>query len=53
MGRRKSSSADQNVQDFRYAEARRKNNPPAGVAPTYEVRGQQTKSYTYDLHLDS
>ncbi|MGC8898867.1 MAG: site-specific DNA-methyltransferase, partial [Bacteroidota bacterium] len=52
MARRKSSGADQNVQDFRHAEARRKNNPPAGVAPTYEVRERQTTSYAYDPHLD-
>ena len=40
------------VRDFRHAEARRKNNPPAGVAPTYEVREQQTTRYAYDPHLD-
>jgi adenine-specific DNA-methyltransferase len=40
------------VKDFRHAEARRKNNPPAGIAPTYEVRERKTVSYTYDPHLD-
>jgi len=40
------------VRDFRHAEARRKNNPPAGIAPTYEVRERQTKQYAYDPHLD-
>ncbi|MBC7261894.1 MAG: site-specific DNA-methyltransferase, partial [Chloroflexi bacterium] len=40
------------MQDFRHAEARRKNNPPAGVAPTYEVREQHTTPYAYDPHLD-
>jgi len=40
------------VRDFRHAEARRKNNPPAGVAPTYEVRERQTRHYAYDPHLD-
>jgi adenine-specific DNA-methyltransferase len=40
------------VRDFRHAEARRKNNPPAGVAPTYEVRERQTTRYAYDPHLD-
>jgi adenine-specific DNA-methyltransferase len=40
------------VGDFRHAEARRKNNPPAGIAPTYEVRERQTTRYSYDPHLD-
>ena len=40
------------VRDFRHEEARRKNNPPAGIAPTYEVRERQTKQYAYDPHLD-
>ncbi|MCS7062473.1 MAG: hypothetical protein NZM04_00245, partial [Methylacidiphilales bacterium] len=38
--------------DFRHPEAKRKNNPPAGFAPTYEVRERQTKTYAYDPHLD-
>ncbi len=40
------------VEDFRHAEARRRNNPPAGIAPTYEVRERQTQAYAYDPHLD-
>ncbi|GBC82944.1 hypothetical protein HRbin10_02082 [bacterium HR10] len=40
------------VADFRRAEARRTNNPPAGIAPTYEARERQVQSYTYDPHLD-
>ncbi len=39
--------------DYRHAEARRKNNPPAGLAPTYEVRERETKAYpAYDPHLN-
>jgi hypothetical protein len=52
---RKSSKrkADLNsVHDFRHTEARRKNNPPAGFAPTFEERKRQTTRYTYDPHLD-
>ena len=30
----------------------RKNNPPAGLAPTYEVRKRETTRYQYDPHLD-
>jgi len=40
------------VQDFRHKQARRKNTPPAGMAPTYEVRERQTVRYAYDPHLD-
>ena len=40
------------VKDFRHASARRRNNPPAGIAPTYEVRERQTRQYIYDPHLD-
>lgn len=42
MARRKSPITDQSVQDFRHEQARRKNNPPAGIAPTYEVRERRT-----------
>ncbi|ASV76068.1 putative DNA methylase [Thermogutta terrifontis] len=41
-----------NVKDFRHANSKRKNNPPAGIAPTYESRQRETKSYRYDPHLD-
>ncbi len=41
-----------NVRDFRHADAKRPNNPPAGIAPTYEVRERQTMHYSYDAHLD-
>jgi adenine-specific DNA-methyltransferase len=51
--RKKTHQTDPNgVRDFRHAEARRKNNPPAGAAPTYEVRERQTTRYAYDPHLD-
>jgi len=40
------------VRDLRHTEARRKNNPPAGIAPTFEARERQTRSYAYDPHLD-
>jgi adenine-specific DNA-methyltransferase len=51
--KKKSPQTDPNgVRDFRHAEARRKNNPPAGVAPAYESRERQTRQYAYDPHLD-
>ncbi len=48
MGRRRNN----NLKDYRHKEAQRKNNPPAGIAPTYEVRERQTRQYAYDPHLD-
>jgi adenine-specific DNA-methyltransferase len=46
-------SADTNsVRDFRHADAKRKNNPSAGIAPTYEVRERQATKYEFDPHLD-
>jgi len=38
--------------DYRHEDASRKNNPPAGIAPTYEAREQKTTRYEYDPHLD-
>jgi len=52
-GRRKVKANGDDVKDFRFEEAKRKNNPPAGLAPTYEtVRELETKHYAYDPHLD-
>lgn len=50
MLRNRRSKSD--VQDFRQSKVRRKNNPPAGIASTYEVRERQTAYYAYDSHLD-
>jgi adenine-specific DNA-methyltransferase len=41
-----------NVTDFRHEDTRRKNNPPAGIAPTYETSQRQTIHYAYNPHLD-
>ncbi|GIV21492.1 MAG: hypothetical protein KatS3mg023_3243 [Armatimonadota bacterium] len=51
-GKRTVSSGNGQVTDFRHEEATRKNNPPAGIAPTYEAREYQTTRYAYDPHLD-
>jgi adenine-specific DNA-methyltransferase len=50
--KKQAGSNGNGVKDFRHDSARRKNNPPAGIAPTYEVRERQTTSYSYDPHLD-
>ncbi|GBC95530.1 hypothetical protein HRbin16_01320 [bacterium HR16] len=49
---RQNQNAGEPVEHFRHAEARRRNNPPVGLAPTYEVRQQETRTYAYDPHLD-
>jgi len=46
------SAGEREVRDFRHREAHRKNNPPAGIASTYEVRERRTIRYAYDPHLD-
>ena len=51
MPRRK-RGMQRKVGDYRHEEAKRKNNPPAGIAPTYEVRERRTQTYAYDPHLD-
>ncbi len=50
--RRSTTSSGNAVTDFRHAEARRANNPPAGIASTYEVRERAATRYAYDPHLD-
>ncbi len=52
MPRNRKLGPSRDVQDFRHEQARRKNNPPAGIAPTYEVRERRTTHYAYDPHLD-
>jgi len=48
----KKQPGSEQYHDYRHTAAHRKNNPPAGIAPTYEVRERQTKKYEYDPHLD-
>jgi adenine-specific DNA-methyltransferase len=55
MGRRQRQNdnlQNNKLKDYRHTEAQRRNNPPAGIAPTYEVRERQTRQYEYDPHLD-
>jgi len=49
---RRKRGMQRKVGDYRHEEAKRKNNPPAGIAPTYEVRELKTQAYAYDPHLD-
>jgi hypothetical protein len=45
MARRKKklNAVHKKVEDFRHVEAQRRNNPPAGMASTYEVRERQIR----------
>ncbi len=52
MPTRKQRFNSNQVEDFRLAEARRRNNLPAGIAPIYEPRERQTVQHAYDSHLD-
>ncbi len=54
MPKRDRASSSPNVGDYRHKQARRKNNPPAGIAPTYEDKPPkpQTVKYQFDPHLD-
>ncbi len=51
MAGRRHARSSNGARDYRH-DARRLNNPPAGLAPTYEVRERRTQHYTYDPHLD-
>ncbi len=42
------SSANPSVDAFCHEQAKRKNNPPAGLAPTYETRERQTTHNEYN-----
>ncbi len=48
----KRRSSEDGLGDFRHKEARRGNNPPAGIAPAYEVDEWRTTAYAYDPFLD-
>jgi hypothetical protein len=41
----KKRNQGQQVSDFRHEDAKRKNNPPAGIAPIYEARESQRTTY--------
>jgi len=52
MPKGRKAAGRNNVGDYRHKQAKRKNNPPAGLAPTYaRDEGGKTK-YEYDPHLD-
>ena len=51
--KKKTHQTDPNgVHDFRHADARRPNNPPAGTAPIDEVREGQARQYARGVYSD-
>ena len=52
MPKGRKTAGQDNVGDYRHKGAKRKNNPPAGIAPTYEAHERQVEKYAYDPHLD-
>jgi len=54
MARRKSSGGKIKtlVDSYEHRDKKRLNNPPVGIAPTYEIRERQSTHYSYDPHLD-
>lgn len=52
MPRRRRQPSSTPINDFRHAAATRVNNPPVGMAPTYEARERQASRYSYNPHLD-
>jgi len=50
-GRSGGDPANGPARDYRH-DARRLNNPPAGLAPIYGVRERRSQRYEYDPHLD-
>lgn len=47
MARRRKARSKEQIEDYRHKEAQRKNNPPAGIALTYEIRERRTTRYAY------
>ncbi|GIW60665.1 MAG: hypothetical protein KatS3mg087_1731 [Patescibacteria group bacterium] len=50
--KKQKKKSNEGTTDFRYPEITRINNPPVGLAPTYEARERQMTRYNYDPHLD-
>jgi len=48
----KKTAQKERVNDYRHHDAKRTNNPPAGIVDEYESQVRETKTYDYDPHLD-
>ena len=53
MARKRKAKSGDEVEDCRHDDARRTNNPPARMGPTYEVRERKAHAYEYEPRDDS
>ena len=51
MARKKRTTQQKDVQDYRHDTATRKNNPPAGIAAQGKIQETPKQEYTYNPHL--
>ena len=51
MARKKRSTQEKEVQDYRHDTATRKNNPPAGIAAHGKIKEAPKQEYAYNPHL--
>ena len=51
MARRKRTTQQKDIQDYRHDTATRKNNPPAGIAAQGKIRETPKQEYAYNPHL--
>ena len=51
MARKKRTTQQKEVQDYRHDTAKRKNNPPAGIAAQGKIRETPKQEYAYNPHL--
>lgn len=51
MARKKRTTQQKDIQDYRHDTATRKNNPPAGIAAQGKIKETPKQEYTYNPHL--
>ena len=51
MPRKKRTPQQKEVQDYRHDTAKRKNNPPAGIAAQGKIQETPKQEYAYNPHL--
>ena len=51
MARKKRTTQQKDIQDYRHDTATRKNNPPAGIAAQGKIHDPPKQEYTYNPHL--
>lgn len=51
MATKKRTTQEKEVQDYRHDNAKRKNNPPAGIAAQGKIHEKPKQEYAYNPHL--